>query len=177
MVSAGDWRKWVSTIAEWMDKDTRKEVLFHELVHAIAGRAMVERQETVHFLGDPFTSKEVQLQRTGLRYNHKFRKGMQRGAMNTPSRFRWLNEAVTERIAMRILGMQASESYREERDELQKMVDSGVDEQLFIDAYFEDYDPTLPKGVKKVPAFTALIKTVHAKMGRGYLRAVDERMG
>jgi len=128
--------------------DYQEYVYTHEMFHAVSGLAVLGGKE------ESETIKDLRLQRSGLL---------------TQGRFRWLNEALTERLAIKILGLGDSNAYGEERDLLQIMIDRGVPEELFTKAYFEDQKPG-----KGAPSLKRLIKAINEKCGPKFLQETDE---
>lgn len=126
-----------------------QEVYTHEILHASSGSQVLAKKME----GDVVDAKA-------------FRSGLYTG-----KRLKWLDEAFTERLALKLVGKNDSHAYKEERDILQIIIDKGVPEDLFFQAYFEDYSPTekSPDG----PAIRKLIKTINEKCGPGFLQDFD----
>lgn len=126
----------------------QKYVYTHEMFHAVSGVAVLGGKES------PETIKELLFQRTGLL---------------TQGKFRWLNEALTERLTLKVLGLDDSSSYELERELLQMMIDRGVPEELFTQAYFEDQKPG-----NGAPSLKKLIKVINKECGVRFLQDTDE---
>lgn len=129
-------------------EDYQEYVYTHEMLHGVSGLAVLgsKTKEEKAF--------ETQLQRLGLL---------------VMGRFRWLNEAITERLSLKLTARQDSISYEDERFILQSMIDGGVPEELFFEAYFQDQ-----KSDKGSEAMNRLIKTINKELGPRYLQNLDE---
>ncbi|MAE68818.1 hypothetical protein CL635_03365 [bacterium] len=130
-----------------------RHVVYHELVHAIAGKSIATYQE-----------KEITMtheQKHGLKLRVEAP-----GEHIITGRFSWLDEAVTEETALHLLGEREDEvgDYQFERLFLKSMIDAGVPEELFRNAYFEDYDTEADPG-QRMPAWHALAKKIN-EVGR-----------
>jgi len=127
--------------------DYREYVYTHEMLHAVSGLTVMGGENSEGELA------ETQIRRHGL---------------HAEGRFKWLNEAFTEFLALKLLGKEDSNSYKDERRELQLMIDKGVPEELFAAAYFENLEPG------KTPRLKDLIKAVNQKCGIRYLQNLDK---
>jgi len=123
-------------------------VYTHEMMHALSGIAVLGGKKN----GEDFS--ETRLQRLGMRIEGKFT---------------WLNEAITEYLTLKIFNKEDSNAYNNERRILQTMINKGVPESLFINAYFENQEPG-----KGSPAIKKLIKTINEKCGTRFLQIIDD---
>ena len=160
--SAGDLYRWVVTIIPDFEIVDPKDTLFHELVHTIAGREMAERRVKVQREGEePYEHSKVLFHKSGLKYSYGYAKGIEvPGVISISGKFRWLDEGLTEMISMRLQKQLKSDAYQVERDEIKKIIDAGVDEQLFFDAYFESRDTKTPPK-ERAPALRALLRRIN----------------
>lgn len=90
-------------------EDYQEYVYTHEMFHAISGLSVLSG--TVN----PEVIKKLRLQRMGLL---------------TKGKFRWLNEAMTERLTLKVLELPDSNYYKNERELLQMMINKGVSEEF-----------------------------------------------
>lgn len=113
-----------------MGNEALRHTVFHEGVHALEGKSIITYE-------DEDGDSVVKEQKRGL--------GMLAAGPNTAEKkvktyFEWLNEAVTEEVALRLLGgPQEKEGYQMERIALDDLIKRGVQEELFFKAYFENY--------------------------------------
>jgi len=121
----------------------QEEVYTHEMMHAVSALALLSEQSAEG------NTVGMRIQRMGLLIE---------------GRFRWLNEAVTEYLAIKATGRKDSNSYKTEREILQTMIDRGVPEHLFVEAYFSNQ----PLALKK------LIKVINEKCGPQFLQDIDQ---
>jgi len=132
-----------------LTREEHQEYVFtHEMFHAISGIAVLGKRKEGQQADRP------RLQKSGLLLE---------------GRFRWLNEAITERLALRSLNMKDSDAYNDERDLLEKIIDKGVPEDLFLASYFEDQKPG-----KGAPATNKLIRAINEKCGPRFIQELDE---
>lgn len=146
-----------------VDEETPKAVehaYVHEMLHFLSGRTLLTRE----YPEDPEYLGEVTHQRIGLQYN----------APNP--RFRWLNEAVTENLTMQFMNGKDNDVYKQERELMELLRTKGktvLPEHLFIDAYFENYDPELP--IKdRIPAWKKLQQVLNDAYEPGFLVHIDD---
>lgn len=169
------------------EKDVEANV-FHELLHQVAGRTIVE------FAKRPITPDErvkgseedldnlfqsdtgVAVPRAGLRfvpYTDMYK-------ASKKERFSWLDEAVTEDLTAKLLpNFQAdndNKAYTEEVKLLNLLAKTvGVEKKLFYDAYFEnDFDEKGNQG--NLSARRELFKAINTTLGAGFLREIDQRI-
>lgn len=146
-------------------------VLAHELIHAASGNVVIESTES-----DDYGIKEVQLDST--RVGLRFAKGPLRDIASKKSLFRWLNEAVTEKINIEITNHEKKlQTYREERALFNLLCHNGkflIDETLFYRAYFENYNPELRQSGTGVPQWKKLWSEINNAYCPGFLRKFDQ---
>lgn len=145
-------------ITEQASQDKQYKILCHEMFHALSGRTIIGRPNI-------YISFEDQPEEThvGSHY-HNQRIGLElQGRFDGPTSFHWLNEAVTEATTMELLGNKSG-TYYIERLVLEVIEDimkaGGVDDprKLFLDAYFEDYEPG---ETSRIPAWKKLNKAIN----------------
>ncbi len=118
--------------------DGLRHTIFHELLHEISGRTIEVRGEKI-----------VADRKSGI--------SMKKGGPFSTGKFVWLNEAVTEKYALRLSGFRqeddgtsvfydGSASYGDERKQLDRLMDAGLDERTILEAFFEDIDSTKSPG-------------------------------
>ncbi len=130
----------------------------HESIHALSGRTVIHQSGERPRLGH---------QRLGVRFASAW-------ADKKKARFRWLNEAITERITIDLLG-ESDGSYDTEREVLQGLIDRGIPREELYRAYFENYDA---KAAVPIPAWkklTETIKEIYPEGMREFVR-LDEQM-
>lgn len=137
-----------------------KHTIFHELLHELSGKSITVSTEVVN---EPdrwgkFTSI----------YNRKSGVSLHRPALS----FRpnaWLNEAITEWLALELSGYsgdtgkvayKGSASYTNERKELDRLFESGLERDTVINAYFENFVSDQPKE-EKGRHFTKLVRRIN----------------
>lgn len=144
-----------------MNLTDRKNTWFHELAHAVlAGRKIIE---TSYDSGTDLT-----FEKSGLFFDFgNSEKGYR--AWNS-----WLDEAVTERIAMRFSGKEKSNAYEKERDVLEDLIASGVSEKMFIEAYQENYRVGV-EGESRLPKLQALLAKIREVKGDKWLEETTKQ--
>ena len=138
---------------------------YHELFHALSGRAVLQIKDG---------SDELYfLQRSGLSIDCPF------GDPQLASSFNWLNEAVTEKLARLIApeipvnqeGQPRPEPYDAEVKLLECLIDDyGISLQTFLAAYFEDHQTS---SVAAYPSWQKLNYEFKLAFGIGGLRKLD----
>ncbi|HEY4480104.1 MAG TPA: hypothetical protein VJB58_01370 [Candidatus Paceibacterota bacterium] len=127
--------------------EAQEKTVFHEMIHALSGRTILIEEKGY------FPDEMLEHQRVGFRFNVYDKNGDWAG-----KRFRWLNEAVTEEIAVELSKANPEhQSYHAEREKLKELYDSGLSKKLVYEAYFENYDPD---SKDKIPKWKGLIKTI-----------------
>lgn len=147
------------SIAEQVPKDLEEHVFTHEALHALSGRTIIVRR----FDGDPYGA--VEHQRVGLRI-YEFGKF---------ENFRWLNEAITEELTLGLLEKEESKIYFAERYLMKLLGTNGsavIPFELFVNAYFEDYDPSKPPG-ERIPEWKKLYGAINEAYAPGFLTRLD----
>ena len=158
----------------------RKHVLFHELLHMLSGRTLLAKHNIK--VDMPWDDYRIESQRAGLRLL---------------SRFRWLNESVTEILTKKLMGEddkdelditnsiiylartsvgEIIESYGKEINLFDTLRTAGkhkISSRLFIDAYFENFDSSQPEG-QRVPAWKRLIHAISDSYSPNFLIQLDK---
>jgi len=162
----------VASISQQDFKRLGEEIYTHEIMHALSGKTLYAEKSIVDEYSDEknkyyYTNKYGRL---GLMINGKH------------ERFRWLNEAVTETLTRELIDTAPDRPqysqvvYKSERELLELLMIRGkyqIDLKLFTDAYFENYDPTLPRE-KRIPAWKTLYKTISEAYSPGFLTELDK---
>lgn len=163
--------------------DRVRASLFHEFTHAISGTAY--NVLTIDG-GNDKDYYRFELNKVGL---------------HVRGHHTWLNEAVTDTISLRLsgfkqvdeqgreLGYKGSETYPNERQDYDRLIEAGLDEALVMEAYFENFVDNAPEGetseekeirrrrenVESPKAFSRLVKAVNTIEGAGgFLRKQNE---
>lgn len=164
-----------SQLATIRRKKHLEHCYLHEMFHALSGRTIVGQDNKLESLQDKTEPDitDIRHERLGLRFRVKVNGKIK-------ERFRWLNEAVTGLLEKNYAtpseeGKPGYGSYPEEKELFQLLVSEGkttVDKKLFIDAYFENLDPTI-EPEKRLPAWKALSEQIDTAWGHGFLNRVD----
>lgn len=123
-----------------------KHVVFHEAMHALSGTSVITYKEKDG--KQIFAEQKVGLRLLAIGPNFEkpmpFKKDSQKKTQDIY--FTWLNEAVTERLTLKLLGdnipeefEEITEDYQIERFKLEQLIRAGVSEELILRAYFENY--------------------------------------
>jgi hypothetical protein len=131
-------------------QDVQKHSLFHELIHGLGGKTIVDFHREGKEIGDSVAHRRV-----GLHFNAMNSKG------EVEQRFRWLDEAVTEEITVRLLDQEKG-VYLDERRDLEKLYNTGVSQDLVYRAYFENYNP---EDIDKIPGWKKLMQNISESQG------------
>jgi hypothetical protein len=123
------------------DEKRQKEDIYHEMVHTLSGRTLLLKNKIDN------EKKNVEHQRIGLSFDVVDTAGAFK-----EKKFRWINEAVTEEIAIK-LSESEDGTYPEERKNLNVLYGNGLLREDLYAAYFENYDPD---SADKVPAWKNL---------------------
>lgn len=129
--------------------------LVHESIHALEGRTVQLEFEEGWF--------DIQHQRSGVKF------------FGENSRFRWLDEAITEDLSVKITGYE-DDTYETERKIFKFLTTGGkipVPEQKFYNAFFENYDPQKPYG-QRIPAWNELQRLLRESFGPNILLRLDK---
>jgi hypothetical protein len=144
-----------------------EHVLYHEGFHADAGKLVIYSDE----------EQDIAITRSGLNYRtfeadiyppHEVKIGI--------SRFEWLDEAITETLAMKVRGTENPGGRVEEcklYDLLKTRGKQEIPEELFIDAYLENYDPTQPPG-QRDPAWKKLRRAINEAYDPAFIVELDK---
>lgn len=156
-------------------KEKQPHTSGHELTHLISGRTITSVDHTVELRSGPARVTDIEHQRIGLRIG---------------GRFRWLNEATTEKIILAVedqklkregsldQGDTSKDSgvYRNERELLDLLLTSGeetIPEKLHLEAYFENFDPKAEPH-NKIPKWNQFTEAVNQAYQPGFLVALDK---
>ena len=140
------------------DKTLTRHSLFHEFLHEMSGKGLHIFEEK-----RPVTSKVTRI---------LGKEGVSLLVKNSGGRFKWLDEAITEYLALHLSEYEEGEylgsnSYIRERKELQKMLEGGLESKIIIQAYFEDIvESQAPK--ERGRHFAALAKAVNVSKKESY---------
>lgn len=150
-----------------------KKTIVHEFLHELSGKSVTVRtkiDDGPHQIHHAFHRK------TGV-------------ALNDPDLWyspnRWLNEAITEWLAIRLSGYKGdtresaykgSYSYPTERQELDHLFASGLEDDVVTNAYFENFSSDQPKG-EKGKHFAKLVQRINAVEGQaGFAKLENEHI-
>ncbi len=129
------------------EKSIQRECLFHEIIHSLGGRTIIDLHREGKEVADSLIHR-----RGGLSF------GIKKSDKEEVDRFRWLDEAVTQEISMKLLGDPQFKAYKEERRYLQEyLYEKGVSVDTVYRAYFENYNPD---DKEKVPEWKKLMRAV-----------------
>lgn len=150
-----------------------ERIFFHEMFHAISGRSIVAETTKYKTSHDEDEHTEYTHQRIGMRFDIEQTKRR---------RFRWLNEAITEELTIRYTtpdeSRRPASSYQKERSLFDFIKNKGrvpIHGRIFINAYFENLDPSLPSA-ERLPAWKALSKKMEESWGVGFLNRLDAKI-
>ncbi len=175
-------------------KQPLREVLVHEFFHAISGR-LVYKENTKTTIFVDTEDGEVEEQKTGSVETH-YTSGRVGLSFRVPNfeaylfdgnkergkdRFEWMNEAVTEQLALEFVshigGGTPSGGYHKEREALKLLCEKSnpkISFQLFVEAYFENYEPI--ENGETIPKWRALREAINKSEGSKFLVEKDEQM-
>jgi hypothetical protein len=133
------------------DKEQAKKNAYHEMLHEIAGAA---RHYIPHIIDNDFTHSK--------------------SGLSAHRAFTWLNEAVTEYLALELLGIEKekSESYVTEREKLQELFEKGLNKMLVWEAYFEDITCDQEKK-ERGEKYNALVQAINNIEGVGGFNRIE----
>ena len=142
------------------------QIFDHEMLHVISGRTDAT---------DTLSEDNIINIRTGIHYGISFGKfgEDELDTLTFVERFRWLNEAITEDNAMKFNNAKAG-YYRSERtlyDLLQKSGSIIIPTSIFLEAYFEDYNPDTQANV---PNWKILGDAISRAYQPGFLVILDK---
>lgn len=148
-----------------------ESILTHETVHSIAGMVTLQdsREEDEDNPGGFTTSKQ------GLKFTFIPRKeAVKKGRV--AGRFEWLDEALTESIAISMLDKSMPTTRFEEINLYNLLRQKGafdLPEKLFQEAYFEDFDTSAPVG-QGLPEWNKLRHAINDAYDRQFLVELDD---
>lgn len=150
-----------------------ERTFFHEMFHATSGRSIVAKTTKYKMSHGEDEDAEYTHQRIGMRFVIEQTKRR---------RFRWLNEAITEELTTRYAAPTESRrpvsSYQKERSLFDFIKNKGrvpIHDRIFINAYFENLDPSLPPS-ERLPAWKALSEKMEESWGVGFLNRLDAKI-
>ncbi len=144
-------------------KDREYGVFAHEMLHALSGE-ILGIEDMDEDIPERYRKNHVHSLSLGLRF------GSTRNS-NSLQRLVWLNEAMTERITVRFLGKETPH-YTDFRNLLGFLIEHGVPEDLFVSAYFEDFDPD--SDAHRLPHMRELFKKTNTVFCEGFLIKLDK---
>jgi len=156
----------IAMIAQQELRRRGEKVYTHEMLHALSGRTLVA-EKPKNPIADDDENYYYNAQRVGLRFQS-----------GESSRFRWLNEGVTESLTQDICTI-TDTTYEKERELFKLLQQQGkipVSEELFIKAFFENYNPDLPYG-ERIPAWKHLYSAINNAYVPGFLLKLDKYVG
>lgn len=167
----------VSVIVLEADEQEMEETYTHEMVHALAGKTIMTKTYLSEVLYDDGTSETYNFDnhyvlRSGLGFIDKGQ-GWKLG---------WHDEAVTDSVTRRLLKRRPIGYFAHPGvvyDLLRRRGKEVLPARLFEEAYFEDYNPTLPYGLRS-PAWSRLVQGISRAYWPGFLAELDsivERKG
>ncbi len=133
-----------------------KETLFHEFMHELSGRSLSMRHH-VDFAKQEFPV----LKKVGTQIRQ---------------RYTWLNEAITEWLTLKLIGAQydesdmtqykGSQSYIKERKELDRLISLGLEEEVILAAYFQNFLSSDQPQEHHGKGFAQLVKSINQIEGQ-----------
>lgn len=156
----------VVCIAEQVPVSQVERVFTHEMLHALSGRTIIS--EAIPF--GEILDRVVVTQRIGLRFQPK-PPIMFRGDSQPEENFRWLSEAVTEHLALKLTNPSEGD-YEDERLLFRLLTtcgDTDIPNHLFYAAYFENYKPHSTR----IPAWKTLSRAINEAYAPGFLVKLD----
>lgn len=153
-----------------LSPEEKVHTLTHEFFHALSGNRVNKTTKIKEFeLSDGTILRDENVefdhQRSGL--------GFSEDDPNRVERFKWLNEAMTERLAVTVAGAEEAEFYKQEI-ELANVLEKNLGEDaapLFTNAYFENFKPEAEDAQEH---FRRLIRAIDAKFGPQFLVKLDK---
>jgi len=156
---------------------TREETVHiynHEALHAISGKTIL-KEDVIETEGeeDPFPGYYHKL-RAGLRFQNPNNYSYGRGERNLKFVFKWLDEAVTESLAIEMVGGKDRGIYASEREMLNFLIDKSngqISMADFCKPYFEDYQTN---ATEKIPYWNILMQKIQSTYGPAFIQKLDE---
>ncbi|OGE86335.1 MAG: hypothetical protein A3J48_02450 [Candidatus Doudnabacteria bacterium RIFCSPHIGHO2_02_FULL_46_11] len=171
----GEFRIWANeiVISEYTVGDLKSNIV-HEIFHALSGRTIVGRNLTFEDIRiGEFEMLDANHQRIGLRFVPMEPNSPALAEKYTP-RFRWLNEALTDYLMQRVLGANASMSYNSEIRLFRLLAEKAqIPENLFVEAYFENYKTDVPRD-ERIPKWKELWERLNKAFGSGFMVRLDQ---
>ncbi|MBP6889626.1 MAG: hypothetical protein KBC83_04530 [Candidatus Moranbacteria bacterium] len=136
----------IGILSELVQESSRshlRNALFHEFLHIISGQSITMQISTQ----ENTTNTSIFLKKTGVKI------------AGSTDRYTWLNEAITEWLASKLSGYtsdpdtkayKGSLAYIGERKELDRLLDSGLEESTVIGAYFENFPTNQPRALARL---------------------------
>jgi hypothetical protein len=159
----------------WISQESQNHTLTHEGMHAIAGKGVLfSFQDKLE--NDPPTTKNVhKVFKSGLSFKLSKSKRAELGPLGS-RRFIWLDEALTEKTTVAIEDYEKPEAYVGEiklYELIRRKGKDDLDDILFLEAYFEDYDPDAPAG-KRLPHWNKLRHAINDSYDSKFLIELDD---
>lgn len=142
-------------------------IAIHEFIHRLAGKLLIKTTVIETEDAQPVaTEVDYITARGGLLFQGLF--------YRSPKR-QWLNEAVTEDLAMEINGQESSDAYTTERQLLETLVQAlgPGSRELLRTVYFERYDVN-KASTKRLVRYKQLTQFVNAKLGSNFLNRLEK---
>ena len=138
-----------------------RKTLFHEFFHEISGKSITVETTVDESVGEHHRAYD---KKSGVSISGPYR---------TVQPNRWLNEGITEWLAIRLSGHTdtgkyaygGSSSYTNERRELDRLFSVGLDTRVVTNAYFENF--TTNESGERGKHFAELVKTIGRLEGDG----------
>lgn len=150
-------------VSSGLSVERREWVFTHECLHALSGRTVLARSVD-YDAPEEKQLYDVEIQRLGTRFGGSGKE------LDTTVKFKWLNEAITQWLTEQ-LGDPEKRVYVDEKNMLHRLC-AKVPRAMFIEAYFEDYDPDNPQ---PIPKWKALWNRVNQAFGQDHLLVLDEK--
>jgi hypothetical protein len=159
----------------FLSKEYQEQILTHEDLHAISGMGVLYNTLEVSEDIEPDLLDFHRVFKIGLSFSFGVAKKGKLG-LGQSSRFEWLNEAVTEKTTIKIEDVDDSDSYKKARllyELIRQKGSKELPENLFMEAYFEDYNPNAPAG-KRLPKWSKLRRVINDAYDRRFLIELDD---
>lgn len=150
----------LESIARIEENEERiKNTLVHEILHSISGNSI--RQD----LENPERNK------LGLTFNTRNLEPTQGRSINYEkgvNYFRWLNEAITQKLSDEISGIESKNIYENEKEVLESLKSGGLDMNLLMKAYFESIKSREKNDEKqhRLPETNNFFKHINKEFGK-----------
>ncbi len=110
-----------------------RKTLFHEFFHVISGKA-INFKEKIGSIEDIESARGKIEGVLDIKHGLQFKTPNGSHYVNS-----WINEAVTEYLALQFSGFEGEGSYSDERSDLSRLLEKGLDAKLVFRAYFENF--------------------------------------